>query len=59
MTGFPAIRTADGSVIVHDPTTGLAVSGRSLVEALAELRRLLASHTHARGAPDAREGEAA
>lgn len=40
--GFPAIRTADGTVIVRDPKTGLAASGRSLVEALAELRRLLA-----------------
>lgn len=39
--GFPAIRTADGTVIVRDPKTGLAASGRSLVEALAELRRLL------------------
>lgn len=40
--GFPAIRTADGTVIVRDPKSGLAASGRSLVEALAELRRLLA-----------------
>lgn len=39
--GFPCIRTADGTVIVRDPKSGLAASGRSLVEALAELRRLL------------------
>ena len=59
-SGFPAIRTADGTVIVRDPKTGLAASGRSLVEALAELRRLLAhKHADARRAPPAREGAAA
>ncbi|MCO5147530.1 MAG: hypothetical protein M9895_15290 [Aquamicrobium sp.] len=58
--GFPAIRTADGTVIVRDPKSGLAASGRSLVEALAELRRLLAHrHAEARRAPPAREGAAA
>lgn len=43
MSGFPCIRTEDGTVIVHDPKSGHAVSGRSLVEALAELRRLLSA----------------
>lgn len=59
-SGFPAIRTADGTCIVHDPKTGLAASGRTLVEALAELRRLLAHRrADARRAPPAREGAAA
>lgn len=41
--GFPCIRTADGTVIVRDPKSGLASSGRSLVEALADLRRLISA----------------
>lgn len=48
MTSFPCIRTEDGTVIVRDPRTGLAASGRSLVEALAELRRLIGPLPHAR-----------
>jgi hypothetical protein len=36
-----AIRTQDGTFIVRDPDTGLTASGRTLDEALAELRRLL------------------
>jgi len=60
MSGFPCIRTSDGTVIVRDPETGLTASGRSVVEALAELRRLLShTHTDARRAPPAREGVAA
>jgi len=42
MSAFPCIRTADGTVIVRDPRTGQTASGSTLVEALAELRRLLA-----------------
>jgi len=45
MSGYPCIRTTDGTVIVRDPNTGMTASGRTVVEALAELRRLLA-HTH-------------
>lgn len=40
-SGFPCIRTADGTVIVRDPRTGLSASGPTVAEALAELRRLL------------------
>lgn len=32
-------RTEDGTVIIVDPELGLAVSGRSLAEAEAEVRR--------------------
>lgn len=50
--GFITITTADGTVIATDPDTGMSVSGRSLIEATAELRRVLARmargvHTHA------------
>lgn len=41
MSGFPCIRTEDGTVIAYDPRTGLAASGRSLAEALGVLWRLL------------------
>lgn len=55
---FITITTADGTVIATDPETGKSASGRSLIEAAAELRRLLARM--ARGAhPHACEGEAA
>lgn len=46
-SAFTHIRTADGTVIARDPETGVVVSGRTLDEAFAELRRLTASHTHA------------
>ena len=58
MSGYPCIRTADGTVIVRDPKTRMTASGRSVVEALAELRRLLShtyTHTDARRAPPVRE----
>jgi len=56
MSGYPCIRTSDGTVIVRDPKTGMTASGRSVVEALAELRRLLShTHTDARRAPPVRE----
>lgn len=42
MSAFISIRTQDGVVLACDPETGLIASGRSLVEAEAELRRLLA-----------------
>lgn len=38
---FPYVRTEDGTVLVRDPESGIAVSGRTLAEAVAELRRLL------------------
>lgn len=41
MMGFLYIRTDDGTVIVRDPRTGPAASGRTLVQAMTELRRLL------------------
>lgn len=39
---FISIVTADGTVLARDPLTGVVASGRSLDEAFAELRRLLA-----------------
>lgn len=57
MTGLPYICTEDGTVIVRDPRTGLVVSGCNVVDAMAELRRLL---THPRAcAQPTREGVAA
>ena len=44
---FIATITHDGHVLARDPVTGVVVSGRTLDEAFAELRRLTASHTHA------------
>lgn len=41
-TGFSVTRTADGMFVVLDATTGLSASGKTLDEASAELRRLLA-----------------
>lgn len=41
-SAFTHIRTADGTVIACDPDTGLIASGRTLDEAFAELRRLVA-----------------
>lgn len=41
--GFITIITADGTAIATDPETGKSVSGRSLIEAVAELRRLLSA----------------
>lgn len=35
------VRTHDGTVIVRDTRTGKTASGRTLADALAELRRLL------------------
>jgi len=53
---FSTIRTADGTVIVRDPASGLAASGPTVAEAMAELRRLLAHRqADARRAPPARE----
>ena len=43
MSAFITITTLDGTVIDTDPDTGLSASGRSLVEAVAELRRLLST----------------
>lgn len=57
MTSLAHIRTEDGTVIVRDPRTGLAVSGRNVADAMAELRRLLA-HPRACAQPS-REGVAA
>jgi len=39
---FTATRTHDGTVVVVDRDTGTVVSGPSLAEAVAELRRMLA-----------------
>lgn len=39
---FISIRTQDGTVLARDRLTGIVASGRSLDEAFAELRRLLA-----------------
>ncbi|HEV7415804.1 MAG TPA: helix-turn-helix domain-containing protein [Tianweitania sediminis] len=41
--GYTTICTTDGIWIASDPVTGVSVSGRTLAEALAELRRLLAT----------------
>jgi hypothetical protein len=41
---FSRICTQDGTWIVFDPDTGLSVSGRYLLDAIVELRRLIASH---------------
>jgi hypothetical protein len=54
-----AITTQDGTWIVRDLATGIVASGRTYPEAVAELRRLIASHTHARAARHTREGLAA
>ncbi len=35
-----SIRTHDGTFLARDPITGIVASGRSLDEAVAELRRL-------------------
>lgn len=40
---YTMITTADGTVIVRDLETGITASGRSLAEAYADLRRLLAA----------------
>lgn len=40
---FTSTLTQDGVWIVRDPETGLTASGRTLVEATAELRRLLSA----------------
>lgn len=40
-SGFPAVRTEDGTVIVRCPKTSIAASGPTLADALVELRRLL------------------
>ena len=42
-TSFRYVRTEDGTVIALDPETGISVSGRTLAEAIAELRRLLSA----------------
>lgn len=39
---FTHIRTADGTVLARDSITGVVASGRTLDEAFAELRRLVA-----------------
>lgn len=36
-----SIRTHDGTVLAREPATGIVASGRTLDEAVAELRRLL------------------
>jgi hypothetical protein len=38
---FVTTATQDGTWIVRDPFSGLVASGRSLAEAVSELRRLL------------------
>lgn len=43
MTGFTFVRTTDGTVIARDPASGITASGATIDEALAELRRLLAT----------------
>lgn len=40
-SGFSVIATQDGTWIARDPDTGLTASAATLVEAVAELRRLL------------------
>lgn len=42
MSAFISNCTQDGTWIVRDPDTGLIASGRTLDEAFAELRRLVA-----------------
>lgn len=59
MTRLVAITTHDGTVIARDPETGITASGPNVVEALADLRRLLPVPTHARRIPPHREGAAA
>jgi hypothetical protein len=54
-----AIATHDGVWLVRDHATGIVASGRTYPEAVAELRRLMASHTHACAARHTREGLAA
>jgi hypothetical protein len=54
-----AIVTHDGTWLVRDHATGIVASGRSYADAVAELRRLTASHTHACAARYTREGLAA
>jgi hypothetical protein len=56
---FLSIRTQDGTVLVRDLVTGQIASGRTLDEAVAELRRLTASHAHTCEARHRREGIAA
>ncbi len=51
MSRFTCVWTKDGTVLLRDPATGIAATGRTLTDALAELRRRLS-----RGA---REGLAA
>lgn len=41
MSAIQSVRTQDGTVIVFDPVTKTSASGRTLADALAELRRLL------------------
>lgn len=41
LNAIQSVRTQDGTVIVYDPMTGTSASGRTLDEAMAELRRLL------------------
>lgn len=43
MTGFITCCTQDGTWLAHDSVTGISVSGRSLTDALAELRRRLSN----------------
>lgn len=58
-SAFTHIHTHDGTVLARCPRTGVIASGRTLDEAVAELRRLIASHTHAGAARHPREGIAA
>lgn len=45
MSRISHITTQDGHVIARDEATGRTATGRSLPEALAELRRLLSERT--------------
>lgn len=58
-SAFTHIRTADGTILARCPLTGIVASGLTLAEALAELRRLTASHAHTCEARHRREGMAA
>jgi hypothetical protein len=56
---FSRVCTQDGTWIVFYPITGLSTSGRYLLDAIVELRRLIASHpcaardTHVRAREEA------
>ncbi len=47
MSAAIVIATQDGNWLARDPVTGIVASGRSLIEAMSELRRLSASRVAA------------